>query len=296
MNPSKERPVRVALAQIDPPSDDLAAALVRHVACVEQATAAGADLIVFPELSLTGDDPGCEARSAEEQEMLVALSREIDIVVGLKERGEGRSAFYNSAFYFSRGRLAHRHRKLFLLDYGPWDEGRRLTPGDQLRVVDTALGRLAVLICNDVWHAPAPYLAALDGAEFLIVPANSARGSLAESLDIATTWEQMNRAYAAMMGFYLIFVNRVGVMGAGPAGYRYWGGSEIVGPDGRPVVKAPYDAEALVIGELDRAKVASQRRRAPLIRDTRPQFFEEAFGRLAREQGALAAERGNRRD
>src|SRR5690606_21180091 len=153
----------------------------------------------------------------------------------------------------------------------------------------------AVLICNDVWHPPAPYLAALDGAEILLVPANSARGALSGNLDITATWEQMNRANAAMLGFYVVFVNRAGLMAGAPGGHRYWGGSEIVGPDGQIVVKAPYDDEALVIGAIDLAVVAKQRRQAPLIRDTRPHFFQLAFARVARKQSVSSSTAGESR-
>ncbi len=276
--------MKIALAQIEPPGGDFAAAMPKHLSFVEQAITAGAELIVFPELSLTGDELRGPGRAAEELAPFAALSRYIDIVVGLHEQAAGGAGGYNSAFYYARGRLAHRHRKLFLLAYAPWDEGLLLAPGEELQVADMPWGRLAVLICNDLWHAPAPYLAALAGAELLIVPASSARGALGDSLDITATWQQMNRAYAAMLGFYVVFVNRVGLMTGAPEGVRYWGGSEIVAPDGQVVLKAPYDEEALVIGEIDLAAVAMQRRRAPLIRDSRPHFFRQAFARAAQEQ------------
>jgi predicted amidohydrolase len=290
------RPLRVALAQIDPGSAGFAPALTRHLAFVEQAIDAGAGLIVFPELSLTGDDvsPGAPGGSLSAQDPalqpFLSLSRNIDIVVGLKECDPAALLCYNSAFYYSAGRLAHRQRKLFLLDYAVWNEARYLEPGVELGTVASPAGRLALLLCNDLWHPAAPYLAALQGAELLIVPANSARGTLADSLDIAATWEQMNRAYAAMLGFYLVFVNRVGAMARPGGNFRYWGGSEIVAPDGRLVVKAPYDDEALLVGELDVAAVAEQRSRAPLIRDSRPGFFAGEFARLVREQTLLAHE------
>lgn len=290
--------MKVALAQIEPHGGDFGATLAKHLSYIEEAGARGAGLIVFPELSLTGDDASRDgpdaalSASAAALQPFLAHSATIDIVVGLKERDEATSACYNSAFYYARGRLVHRHRKLFLLDYGVWNEGQHLEPGEQLEVVKTELGRLSVLICNDVWHAPAPYLAALDGAEMLIVPANSARGTLAERVDIAATWEQMNRAYAATMGFYYVFVNRVGLMGYGPHEHRYWGGSEMIGPDGRVVVKAPYDVEALVIGEIDLAAVAEQRRRAPLIRDSRPKLFQALFARVAQKQTGLDSRQG----
>ncbi len=288
--------MRIALGQIDSRSDDFTGTLDKHIRFIDQAVRERADLIVFPELSLSGDQTGAESLAITSGALvrIAELSCQIDVVVGLQEVGGSETVGrYNSAFYYSQGRLVHRHRKLFLLDYAVWKEGRHLTPGDELRAFDTRLGRQCMLICNDVWHAPAPYLAALDGASLLIVPANSAQGTLAKSLDIAQTWQHMNRAYAAMMGFYIIFVNRVGVLRADAGSFGYWGGSEIIGPDGREVLKAPYDDEALVIGEIDLAAVEAHRRKAPLIRDARLSLLQQEIRRLAAQPEGQPIQEGN---
>jgi predicted amidohydrolase len=278
--------VKVALAQIDPEAGNLEGNLALHLDTIRRAIEEGARLIVFPELSLTGDavderDVDLEARS-EALAQLAEGSREIDVVVGLIERDPSNPAQrYNAAFYFSGGQLLHRHRKLFLVDYSVFKEGRHLLPGDSLETFDAGAGRVCVLICNDVWHPASPYIAALDGAEMLIVPTNSMRGALADALDIPATWEHMNRAYSGMLGFYTLFVNRVGTLSEGKTVYRYWGGSEIIGPDGQVVVKAPYDDEALVYGEVDPARVAAQRQAAPIIRDAQLSVFRRELDRLA---------------
>lgn len=283
--------MKVALAQIDAPPDSVQYNLEKHLDCIRQAANHHAALIVFPELSLTGDKigPVIEDFSLSiEADALVAISeasQDIDIVIGLSERSET-SLYnrYNASFYFSKGVLVHRHRKLFLVTYAVFDEGKHYVPGNNLQSFDTRLGRACMLICNDMWHAGSPYIAALDGAEMLIVPANSARGTLQENLDIPASWEHMNRAYSAMTGFYTIFVNRAGIRRSLYGDYTYWGGSEIIDPRGEVVVKAPYDQEALVYGEVDIAAVARQRYNAPILRDARLWLFTQEFNRLTEKR------------
>jgi predicted amidohydrolase len=280
--------MKVALGQIDCVGGDVEANLAVHVDYIHQAIDQGADLIVFPELSLTGDKIGPHvpdvSLSLESDAILqiCELSNQIDIVVGLIERSDTNLYNrYNSAFYFSQCTLVHRHRKLFLVNYAVFEEAKHFVNGNNLQAFDTHLGRMCIPICNDVWHSPAPYIAALDGAEMLVVTANTARRTLADNLDIVKTWEAMNRAYSAMMGFYYVFVNRVGVRQDVYGKFPYWGGSEILGPDGELIVKAPYDEEALVVGEVDIQSVAAQRYNVPIIRDARLWLIQQEIDRLA---------------
>lgn len=283
--------MKVALAQIDSGTGDVQANLSKHLDFIQQARRDQADLIVFPELSLTGDKIGpsvADTSLLPDGEALQAIahaSADIDIVVGLVERGTiSLYNRYNSAFYYSGGQLVYRHRKLFLVNYAVFDEAKHFVPGNNLQAFDSHLGRISVLICNDVWHAASPYIAALDGAEMMIVPTNSARQTLDAYLDLPETWEHMNRAYSAMMGFYTVFVNRVGMRDSIYGTYPYWGGSEIIGPDGKVIVKAAYDEEALVCGEVDLSQVAEQRYAAPILRDARLWIVRQEINRLAAQR------------
>ena len=279
--------MKVALAQINSAPGDIEGNLKKHLDFIHQATAENADLIVFPELSLTGDKPVSNEDTGllpdgEVLQTIAEASHKIDIVIGLNERGTvNLYNRYNSAFYFSGGELVYRHRKLFLVTYGVFDEGKHYVPGNNLQAFNSRSARVSMLICNDVWHAASPYIAALDGAEMMIVPVNSARGTLDNYLDLPSTWEHMNRAYSAMLGFYTIMVNRVGVKHTIAGEHTYWGGSEIIGPDGKEIVKAPYDEEALVFGEINITRIARQRYEAPIIRDARLWIFRQEINRLA---------------
>ncbi len=283
--------MKIALGQIQITPGDVAANLQKHLAFVQTAVDNQADLIVFPELSLTGDlvgpmvpDIGLVIADDTIQQLIDA-STQIDIVVGLVEKSETNLYNrYNSALYLSEGLLLQRHRKLFLVNYAVFEEAKHYVPGNNQQAFVTRFGNTSMLICNDVWHAAAPYIAALDGAEIMLVPSNSANGVLEDKLNVSRTWENMNRTYSATMGFYTVFVNCVGHKQSAYGAFKYWGGSEIIAPNGDVVVKAPYDEEAIVYGEVDIAQVAEQRYLVPLIRDTRIWLLEQEFGRLAEQR------------
>jgi predicted amidohydrolase len=283
--------MKIALAQIDSAPGDLQANLDKHLDFIRQAIQQKAELIVFPELSLTGEKIGPHVAdvslSIESEELLgiSEASNEIDIVIGLAEKSEiNLYNRFNTSFYLSGAALVHRHRKLFLVNYSVFDEGKHYVPGNNLQAFDARAGRMCMLICNDAWHAAMPYIAALDGAELMIVPANSARETLEDDLDIPQTWEHMNRAYSGMTGMYTIFVNRVGVRKSLYGDFPYWGGSEIISPRGEVIVKAPYDEEALIFGEVDISLVAQQRYNAPILRDARLFIVEQEIARLAEKR------------
>ncbi len=283
----------VALAQIDSLPGDLENNLAKHLEWIQRAIEQGAELIVFPELSLSGDRLGPDGpdvgidRDDELLKPLYDVSRKIDIVVGLVERGK-RNLYnrFNASFYYAEGRLLYRHRKLLLVNYAVFEEAKHYVPGNNLQAFNTRFGRVCVLVCNDVWHAGAPYIAALDGAGILIVPAASARGTLADYLDIPASWGHMNRAYSAMNGFYTVFVNRVGVRRNEHGEFPYWGGSEIIDPSGLEIVRAEYDNEGMVFGEVDLKRVAEQRYKAPIIRDARLWIMRQEINRLAAVRSA----------
>ncbi len=153
--------LRVALAQFSPRLGDLEANLTTHLDCLVRARDAGADLVVFPELSLTGyhlSDQVPEVAVPLDSEPLRRIqhaSETIDVVVGFVEDAPGHR-FHNAAAYFSAGRPAHVHRKLYLPTYGMFQEGREFAAGETLRAFDTDHGPAGLLICEDLWHATSP--------------------------------------------------------------------------------------------------------------------------------------------
>jgi predicted amidohydrolase len=262
---------RVAIAQINPRLGDVAANLAIYEEQIRLAAKRGADLLLFPELSLTGYFlrdmvPNVALRlSAPEIDRLKKLSRDMAFVAGLVEEGPD-YRFYNAAVYFDRGEAQHVHRKVYLPTYGMFDEQRYFARGDRVRAFDTRFGRMALLICEDLWHPSTIYLAALDGALTVLCPSTSPLRGITEGEpqdDNARYWEMINRAYAETFSIFMVYGNRVGF----EDGVGFWGGSEIVDPFGRRIAKAKYYEEDFIAGNVALDAVRRKRAAAPLLRD-----------------------------
>jgi N-carbamoylputrescine amidase len=274
----------VALGQIRMKRGQVERSLKKHLAWSVDARRQGADLIVFPELSLSGYehtpdtvDASSITPSDPAIQLLRTASRRIDLVVGFAEKVEeiGRTVYYNTSAYFSRGEVVYWHRKLQLVDYPPFSEGQVFQAGQEMRCFETVFGPTSLLICNDVWYAPWGFLAVQEGAGLLIYPAASREGLLAHYLDIPASWELINRYQATLYGAYIVFVNYAGRQAKSP----YWGGSTVIDPRGQLVAQAPRYEEALVVAEIDLEAVQAQRSKAPLVRDARPELLLHAFQR-----------------
>ena len=261
----------VALAQVSPRLADVETNLGIYREQVREAGALGADLLVFPELSLTGyhlkDDVSEVATRLDGPvaDELRELSRGTAFVAGLVEESPD-FQFYNSAVWFEDGEIRHVHRKVYLPTYGMFDENRYFARGNRIAAHDASIARVATLVCEDFWHPSTSYLAALDGALGIVCPSSSPAQGMAEDRDSdenARTWELFTRATAQVYGLFVFYANRVGF----EDGVGFWGGSEIVGPDGEVLVKAPYYETALVCAEVDLAAVRRRRIAAPVLRD-----------------------------
>ena len=262
---------QVAIAQINPRLGDVQSNLSLYESKVREAKAAKADLLLFPELSLTGyflrDMVPTVALKLHGRQVgaLKNLSRELPFVAGLVEEGSD-YRFYNSAVYFEDGEIRHVHRKVYLPTYGMFDEQRYFARGDRIRAFDSRFGRLALLVCEDLWHPSTVYLTALDGALAVLCPSSSPLRGISEGQtrdDNAEFWEMINRTYAETFGLYIVFGNRVGF----EDGVGFWGGSEILDPFGRRTVKAKYYEEDVVVGGVTLESVRRKRTMAPLLRD-----------------------------
>ncbi len=281
----------VGLAQIYPKLGDVRANCELHVQFVERAVAHAprVDLLVFPELSLTGymlQDLVREVamRPTAEHPAFAAMldaSRRLDLVVGFAEIDE-RGRFFTSAAYLSQGRLAHLHRKVYLPTYALFDEGRYFDLGESVRAFDTRFGRFGLLICEDFWHASPPYLSWLDGADVLILTSSSPGRGLGYGGKLGSSRfvETVNQAYAALFGAYVVHVNRCGF----EDGLNFWGGSTIFDPEGDLIVQAPYFEEALTVAQIDLDQIRRTRTRLPLLRDERPDLTLRELQRILSEK------------
>ena len=235
-------------------------------------------LVILPEAALTGyflEGAVYElARPAEEFAADIAGAwhaaagnRTADIVCGFFENAGG--TYYNSAVYLECGggthRIVHVHRKMFLPTYGVFDEERFLSRGRRLQVAQTRFGTIALLICEDVWHALMPTIAAIKGAQMLIIPSAAPGRGIEEDDELGSIarWREILHATAAEHGVYLLYAGLAGFEG----GKGMTGSSRIVDPHGRTLVQAPALGAHIVRGTLDMREIDLARARLPLLGD-----------------------------
>jgi len=259
----------VALAQVNPACGDLEVNVKMHVAQAEQALETGADLIVFPELSLTGytlkDQTLDIMRPADCPEFarLRELSRHIAICAGFVEQGED-GVPYNSAFFMDAGEVRHVHRKMYLPTHGMFEELKFLGRGRQLSVFDTRFGRTGIVICRDLFHPLEVSTMAALGVELLLAPsAMPARGFGGEELAIEQTVGLALGSASTFLGMFVVYVNRVGF----DDGLGFYGGSALSDPVGGITVSAPRFEAVQVLGTVDTAHIARHRYQLPIRRE-----------------------------
>ena len=279
--------LRVGLAQSDSVLGDRTRNLERHRQWVERALSAGVELLVFPELSLTGyflKDLVPEAAlrlDGNEPADLKALSRDIDLVVGaVIEEPDHR--FFNASLYLSKGELVHIHRKVYLPTYGMFDEQRYLAPGDRFRAFSTRYGRAGMLVCEDIWHLSSAYLLSLQGVDLMICPsASPGRGiTTDERLGTAESYALVCRTYAQFLTTYFLYCNRVGY----EDGANFWGGSMVIAPNGDLLAQAEDADEALVVSTLDLGAIRRERLQSPLLRDEQVELTINELRRVWHER------------
>jgi NAD+ synthase (glutamine-hydrolysing) len=283
--------VKLALAQINTTLGVVEKNLEKHLARIQEAKDQGADLVIFPELSLTGyvlQDlvPAVAHKPLPTDPVfkeLLAASRDIDITVGFVEE-DMRSRFFISSAYLSQEKVVHVHHKVYLPTYGLFDEGRFFAWGDTTSAFDTRFGRMGMLICEDFWHISPPYLLWLDGADlFLFMSASPGRGLTSEPQLSTAQWvDSINRAYASIFTSFVVHSNRVGY----EDGLHFWGGSTVYNPDGDLLVKAPLQKESLTLCDINLNDLHHTRARLPLLRDERTALVQREMNRILSRDGS----------
>jgi predicted amidohydrolase len=281
---------RLAVAQTDAVVGDLARNVARHAEAAERARAAGADCVLFPELSLTGytvrdlnwelairpEDPPAALRP------LLEASRGIMIIAGGVEEGPGFGMF-NAAFLLDGGTARTVHRKVYPPTYGLFEELRYFSPGRAVRAFDTRLGRFGVLVCEDLWHPALPYLLAQDGAQFIgvLVASPTRVGGNEPDLQARVVNTEHQKTYARLLSVYVAASNRVGY----EDGVNFWGGSAVVAPDGDLLAAAKDFEEDLITADVDEAAIRRARRFSRHALDENPELVRRELDRIGRANG-----------
>ena len=265
--------IKIVLAQISSKREDKEENLRRFEQATLKAKQQGADLVVFPELSLTGyvvrdqiyelaeTVPGPAIQRMEN----LAKNTGLHIIFGMPELSEkARATIYNTAVFIGPDGLIGKYRKMYLPTHSVFEEKRHFRSGNQIAVFDTPLGKIGLCICYDIFFPEVARMVRLQGAELIVcISASPAvRRSYFEILTAARAIE--NTAFLA-------YVNLVGVQD----GLQFWGGSRLVSPTGDLLAKAKYDEEDFVLCDVRYSDLRSAEAFIPTLRDLRPELFDQ---------------------
>jgi len=220
--------MKVTLAQTSP---KLNRTNLQEVLEIVQKVESESDLVVFPELALSGymlqDKLLEDAWREEELQILAEASKNIDIVIGAALKEE--ALFRNAALYFSQGKFIAKHIKVHLPNYGMFEEARYFEGGEGFEAFELGRKRISLLVCEDLWHKEVHQeLMRLNPDLIIVLVASPARGFNDTGLEIETKWYEIIKTVAKECGATLFFVNRVGF----EDGLGFWGGSCIVNEAG----------------------------------------------------------------
>lgn len=301
--------MKVSICQTDPVLLDLKANLEEVLDHIGKQKEKGADLIVFPELALTGYFVGLSYHTvalrmdSPQIKKLVAATKGTAAVIGFIEESQSMN-FYNSALVAVDGECLFAYRKLNLPNYGVFEERKFFAGGKRIRVFRLQDFNVAVFICNDLWHPSLPYLGVTQKADMFISIFNSSQGSMGDEFSNIESWEIINKFYSRVFGIYNICANRVGeespeerrqhrrdkkAIKSAPENfllplikkkYRFWGGSSIINPFGQEIYKArQYDPD-VIMGGVAKDFIRRKKILLPYLRNDDPYFTQRELNRV----------------
>ncbi len=259
------RTFRLAMAQMNATVGDFDGNAERIITSIHEARALGADLIAFPELALPGyppEDlllkPQFIRENRERLDLIAAECRDIAAVVGYIDAD---ADIYNAAALIHDGEIVGSYRKMYLPNYGVFDEDRYFAAGSECPVYTVNGSPVGVNICEDIWYAIGPAVVQRAAGAELIVNIN---GSPFHAGKRAFR-EKMLATRASDNGLFVAYVNLVG----GQDELVFDGASIIFGPDGEVVARAGQFEEQILIADLEVEAVFRSRLRDPRTRKER---------------------------
>lgn len=285
----------LSIAQMAPTVYDIPGNLAKITGFMEEAASRGSDLLVIPEMGLTGygiedalHDPARRARLAEETRVAVARIRKesqklnLDILVSFPFFSRAKN--YIAAEYIASGRRVVLHRKINLCNYAHYTEHLHFDEGNGPTVARTQRGVFGLLVCEDVWHAVNGIVETLSGAEVILVPSAPCVREMAAGKSSLAQWEKITRSTAFLQTSYLAMAARVGIEGAN----HFLGGSHVVSPEGEIICEMPLFQEAVSHVCLSGSALEETRAKRPLLRNERASLY----GRVFRKLGVAAGKGG----
>ncbi|MCG6911833.1 MAG: nitrilase [Deltaproteobacteria bacterium] len=299
--------MKVCIYQTDPVLLDIEANLDDTIDKIAAAREQDADMVVFPELALTGyfvrerfHEVALRIDSPEIQR-LVKSTRGTAAVVGFIEESQAMN-FYNSALVAVDGEIIFGYRKLNLPNYGVFEERKIFSGGKHIRVFKHKGLTFAPFICNDLWHPSLPYLGVTQKADIFITLFNSSQGSMGSEFSNIESWNIINRFYSRVFGVYNLCANRVGCEcfedrrsdgGDAPGDtapevdddpFRFWGRSEIINPFGQAIVTAALFDPDVIYADISRDLIRRKKIMLPYLRNDDPYFTHRELERILYEK------------
>ncbi|MDY6820123.1 MAG: nitrilase-related carbon-nitrogen hydrolase [Deferribacterota bacterium] len=260
---------KIYISQFRPILGDINKNLETHRTIIEKAIEEGCDLVIFPELSLTGyclRDLTYDVAINENDSIfkpLLQLSNKISIILGFVYIDENHLA-YNASAFLEDGGFKNIHKKVFLPDYTMFEEGRYFAGGRKFKVFDTKFGKTVILICEDALNIITIHNIFRKEVSFIVIVSNSpARGVYKNDFYSRSLWYNTNRFISMGCSSYVTFVNRVGV----EEGITFWGGSMIFDPFGTLLHELPLFENAYKECELDLSAIKRARISSPFHRN-----------------------------
>jgi predicted amidohydrolase len=266
------KPVSLLLAQTGPKLGNKERNLKQISEQASKARKKNVDLLIFPELQLTGytmrDEvshlaesiPGPSTRKVE------TLAREhgVHVIFGMPEESEVKGVIHNTAVFVGPKGLIGKYRKIHLPTHSVFEERRYYRPGQEASVFKTDIGTIGLNICYDLYFPELTRLQALQSAE-LIVCISASPGLRRRFFEGFCLSRAMENAV------YLVYVNRVGI----EEGLQFWGGSRVIAPNGSVLAQCKYDVEEFQICKVDLSEVSRARAFIPTIKDLEPGLFDQ---------------------
>jgi len=260
--------VKAALAQLDASVGDK----MKNLKKLEKAVgAAKADLFLAGELFLSG----YMARDAFAQlaepidgpavktVQFIAQEYSTHVVFGMAEREESTKRLFNSSVLVAPDGKVASYRKVYLANFGPFEEGLYFGRGDGLTLAETKLGKIGLLICYDAFFPELAKAYALRGADVLAIISASPATS-------KPFFDRILPARAIENALPVLYANLVGT----ELNIVFQGGTQAIGPRGEDLGKAADFVESTVVSEVDLRDVKTARTFRPTLRDTRKDMWE----------------------
>lgn len=233
------------------------------IEAIDEAIKLEKEIVIFPELALTGnsiEDIAYDVAIKKVPSSLLEKSKNIDIIFGAIELGED-EFLYNTAYYLTNGEVAGKHRKIYLADYNGSTESRIFASGEKLETIDTKFGKVGILMSEDFHHQSTQYILSQAGIKYLFVLSNEV--AVLNENGIGKEMETLAKANSLLNGIFTIFVNRIGI----EDGKHFYGNSFVVDPNGKIIEKVEAFKDLALDCQLDRSEIRRARIRRPLLKN-----------------------------